>query len=378
MTVHIELPIDADKLKRAETFINRALKRAKDEKARPVLIFHFEVPTDQEEFARSTNFFNAAAMARAIVAIGQKSDAARTVAYVPRAITGHAVLVAMACDEIVMAGDANFGPVDAKPETIGPTERSAYQEIAASRNTIPADVALWLLDPSLEVLSVETDAGGSEYVTRQRLEELRQKRTITSEEPLLGLAEGQPRQFTGEEGRQLGFVARKVATPEDVARWLKLPRDVMNEDRSLTGDWQGVLIVLKGPISKEAAGKAQKRIEKLDGDVNFICLQIDSGGGSPLHSIELAKTLSGLDRHEIRTVAYIPAQARSDAALIALACHEVLMGPRATLGGSGDYHLNRDEIDEVRTTIRESKGIWNAPSWALVAAMIDPDLVVVP
>ena len=44
-------------------------------------------------------------------------------------------------------------------------------------------------------------------------------------------------------------------------------------------------------------------------------------------------------------MAYIPDEARSDAAVVALACDQVVMGPDAVLGGPGDDELSADEID---------------------------------
>ena len=50
----------------------------------------------------------------------------RTVAYVPRAAIGHAVLVALACEEIIMDQDAVLGDAGIDESSIGPTVRGGY------------------------------------------------------------------------------------------------------------------------------------------------------------------------------------------------------------------------------------------------------------
>jgi membrane-bound ClpP family serine protease len=68
---------------------------------------------------------------------------------------------------------------------------------------------------------------------------------------------------------------------------------------------------------------------------NFIWLRIESAGGAPEQSLVLANWLSGLDPTSVKTVAYVPREARGDAALVALACDELVMHPGATIGGEG-------------------------------------------
>ncbi len=373
MLIRVTLPVDGHTVERAEQFVEAALERAKEAEARPVLIFRFEVRPDQEEFARSTNSMDALKLARLIGRVGRDFPTAQTVAYVPEAITGHAVLAAVACDQIMMPAEAEFGPVGAEPDSITATERTAYTEIANNRRTVPVALALWMLDPSMEVLRVGILDGGTEFLTRQQLDE--RELVITSEEPLSELTDGPPGQLTGQLAWELGVVGYLPERDRDVAERLRLPPGAMNEDPSLVAEWQGVLIDVRGPINDNVVSRAQSQIQKrIDAGANFLCLQIESGGGAPLASAELAKTLA--NRPEIRTVAFVPSKARCDAALIALACDDLLMRPDAELGGSGESQLSDEEIADLVEMIRNREGPWKSRSWSLVAAMIDPSLVV--
>ena len=378
MLIRISLPITGQQVERVERFVDKALEKAREDHARPVLIFQFDPPADpgQDEFAASTDYHDASKLADLLS--GEKLNQAQTVAYIPKAVTGHAVLVALACDQIMMAEEAEFGPVGA--EAIRPSQRSVYAEIADSRDrkTISSAVALWLLDPSLNVLKVETNAG-REFVLEEDLKKLRKKRTIDPQQtrPLRDLVAGRPGQFNGKEGWRLGFVDSMPPTAEKAAKALGLPPAAMKEDTSLVRDWKPVRVDLKGPIKAGTFNQVHNLIEKQirTREVNFICLWIDSAGGSADESLLLAGYLASLRLKEVYTAAYVPAQARSDAVLIALACDQVVMNPDAELGGPGEY-LSPDDVEFIRQAVLEENSSWKSRPQALVTALIDPGLEV--
>ena len=379
MSIRIDLPITDRTVRRVQHFVDQALEKARREQKRPVLIFEFWVAKDQEKFAGRTEFSDALKLARLLSSEQLASE--QTVAYVPVSLPGHAVLVAMACEDIMMPGEALLGPVGVAPEASGKTERSAYAEIAGRRRTMPTEVALWMLDPSREVLVVQTEAG-RQCLTPQQLDELRKtERTILSQQPLREWIEGQPGQLTGDEAWRLNVVSYKPAKREEVARLLELPPEAVNEDPSLVQQWRAIQVSLKGRIQPGMVTQTIRLIKDQIrlGDKNFVCLWIDSPGGSLTDSIRLADFLAtDLDPSKIRSVAYVPKEARADAALIALACDQVVMHPQAELGGPSDYSLSAEDVRYVRDMIRDENGPWKSRPWPLVAAMIDPDLAVFP
>ena len=86
----------------------------------------------------------------------------KTVAYLPRSVRGHAILLAMACEEIIMAPDAEIGEAGADEQLEGTVQKTvieAYREIAQARGTIPVALAVGMIDASSEVLQVETEDG---------------------------------------------------------------------------------------------------------------------------------------------------------------------------------------------------------------------------
>ncbi|HEV3021730.1 MAG TPA: hypothetical protein VGX76_04665, partial [Pirellulales bacterium] len=366
--VRISQPINDRLDNRIRRAVGDAIQKAKDAGRWPVIIF--------EIHPGHTQFGQAYDLARYLS--GKNLNGATTVAYIPETITGHAVLVALACDDIIMSEDAQLGSAGESEKdggAIKQSERNAYVEIANSRKTVPADVALKMLDPSIDLRLVETDVS-REFVRADRLPEVRKAKSIAKEEPLIPA--GQPGIFSGERARQLGFVSHLAKDRQAVAKALGLPANAVEEDLALSGTIRPVRIAVKGPISAALTDQIQNLVQAQirDHDVNLICFWLESPGGSPNDSINLANFLAnGINSEERRTVAYIPTEARSDAAYIALACDQIVMRPRAVLGGSGAAELpEADRETTARSVAAIAEQKHHSP--ALAAAMIDEKLTV--
>ncbi|MEX0585753.1 MAG: hypothetical protein WD176_03865, partial [Pirellulales bacterium] len=293
----------------------KLIEKAKHNGDWPVLIF--EIQSGRSDFGKAYDLAD----------FISKLNGATTVAYLPKTVKGHGILVAMACDQIVMAEDAQIGEAGIDEQTIGAAKRSVYADIASRRRTVPVDLALGMLDPELEVWEVETEVS-REFVLSSRLEELRKQKTFDMpKKPLI--SQGEAGLFTGREARALGFVNYLAEDRNAVARALGLPREALDEDPSLDGAWRSVRVQIKGKLTEQSASQTQRIIqdEIARRDVNFICVWIESPGGSPESAVSLANFLSSLDPEQRRTVAYIPTEARADAAFVALACDHIVMHP---------------------------------------------------
>ncbi len=370
--IRITLPNTGQTFERTRRIVRRAMEKAKKEDVRLVLVFEFDVPKGQKNFGRGSEFGAAHDLANFLSS--EELNAVRTVAYLPEPIQGHAVLVALACQEIIMAPKASIGAAGIDEETIRPTLRSAYTEIANRRRTVPTVLALGMLDPAVEVLQVETEVG-SEFVTPEGLAKLKKKHA--TKEPVTVKRAGELGEFSGGDARRFSFASYLAADRRELVKALELPPTAIEDDPSLEGGWRAVRVDLKGVIRADSVDQVQRMIEGQihDRDVNFVCLWIDSPGGSVVDAVRLADFLAfQLDPGKVRTVAYVPHEARSDAALVALACDQLVMDPRAWLGGSGASELSADEIEQTQQTIRKELAPRKGRSWSLVAAMIDPHL----
>jgi membrane-bound serine protease (ClpP class) len=355
------VPPITDKLdNRVRLTIDATIKEAKKQGQWPVFVL--ELHPGRTEFGQALDlakFLSSSAL-----------NGATTVAFLPETITGHNVLVAMACDEIIMRDDAEIGEAGKFEQVIEPSMRNAYVEIANRRKTIPADLALGMLDPALEVLVVETDVS-RELVLSDRLPELRKNKSFQASKVIKPA--GKPGLFSGRQGRELGFVSYLAADRADVAKIWKLPREAVADDPSIDGQWRPVRVYLKGPVRPKMMDQLQSMIQNQirDHDANLICLWIDSPGGSPTDSLNFANYLASLDPSKRRTVAYIQREARGDAALVALACDHVVMHAGAELGGSGAAPITDEDLPVIVPVIEGiAKQKFRSP--ALMAAIVDP------
>ncbi len=374
--MRLNLPITEKSFKQVQRFTVTALDRAAKANQRPVLVFEFHVAPGQSEYGRGSEFGASYQLAEYLS--GGKLAAATTVAFIPTTIQGHAVLVAMACDEIVMASDAEIGVAGVDEDTITNTIRFTYKDIASRKRRIPDGAAMALVDPALELLRVETEYS-TEYVTREQLAELKEKKHAVDGAEEVLIRAGEPGRFTGQEARRHGFISYLGENLRDVARAMSIRPESIEENPSLGADWVAARVNLVGPITGEAVTRAQRMIEEAirERGVNFICLWLDTEGGAPEESARLAIFLAtALDPAEVRTVAYVPTVAGADAALIALGCDELVMAPRAVLGGQWHPPLSEEQVRQLRQTVRESIAPGKSRSWSLPAAIVDPQLEV--
>lgn len=372
--VKIDLPITGATIDHVRRSVHTVLDRNRSDGRRLVLIFAFVVGPDQERFAATSPFGNAYDLAN-FLSSGELNGV-QTVAYVPHLLQGHAVLAALACDTLVMAPDARIGSAGIKEARITEAIRSAYREIAARRQTMSPAVALGMLGATEDVLYVQTD-GDDVFVRASELPDVRKRRSIRSTRVVIRA--GQAGEFSGEEGRALGFVKAVPDSRQQLAQWLDLPPQAVEEDPSLGQEWRALRVDVRGNIHAGQVDRIQEILqEEIQGAnrVNFVCVYIDSAGGKPAESVRLANYLAQLDPSKVRTVAFVPQQALADAALVALACDQVLMRPDALLGGPGAHTYTADEIRDTRQVIRDELAPKKMRAWSLPAALIDPEIEV--
>jgi membrane-bound serine protease (ClpP class) len=380
--IRIRLPLTGNADAHIKSSIDRALEQLtrlpNRQGRRPLLILELSPARRQGSYGEGTDFERALSVARHL--ISQRLAPVKTVAYIPRTIKGHGVLVALACEEIVMAPEAEIGEagIDEKDgRQIEPSVTSAYQQIAEFKRTVPQAIALGMLDRRLEVLKVETEES-TEFVLRDELEALKQNRTIVGPPEVLVPA-GSLGSFSGREGREFGFVKLLASDRDALARGLAVAPEAVIEDQSLVGEWRPVMLKVEGPITNRSVRQLSTLLgtELRDRKVNWIGFRIDSTGGELEDCLSLADQIASLDANEVQTVAYVPVDASGGAALVALACDHLVLQPEAHVGGKGTVELDRQKLDEAAVSIRASLAEKTDHSWSLLAATIDPDLELV-
>ncbi len=92
------------------------------------------------------------------------------------------------------------------------------------------------------------------------------------------------------------------------------------------------VVDFEGAIGPVPAAYVARQIEAArETGADCLVLRIDSPGGTVLHSMEIADALLDLE-DDIHVIAWVPESAYSGAAMVALACDEIVMGRSAHLG----------------------------------------------
>ena len=390
--VRVHLPITGNADQVLEATIGRVRDRLVENAQRlkidqrPLLVLHLD-PHQQEDGGAGSQFERVLSLARFLCS--RDMAGVKTIAFVPRSIRGHSTLLALACEEIIMAPEAAIGEAgvdEAREGTIGQTVTGAYREIAEARRTMPVALALGMIDASAEVLQLETEQG-TEFVLRSEFNKSEQQRELIDQQLLVPA--GALASFDGREGRQFGFVKFLAKDREGLARALNVPQDAIHEEDTLAGEWRTTIIDVRGPITRRVADRVETMLTtSMERGVNWICLRIDSSGGDLAASVQLATTLAKLDPNSVRTVAYVPAEAREGAALAALACDQLMMHSDARLGAGAELPVAPEnapdpqfalvdkeaELAAAKTSIRESLAPRAQRNWSLLTAMIDPGI----
>jgi len=128
-------------------------------------------PGNPEPVGRGTEFERALGLASFLV--GPVAVRCKTVGYCSRDLEGHAVLVALACEEIAMSSKAWLGRIAIDDAAIDGVVVDAYQAIAKRRQNIPADAVTSMLDRDAGLFRVKSIGGRVEFLSQARLEEKR-------------------------------------------------------------------------------------------------------------------------------------------------------------------------------------------------------------
>lgn len=370
-----------------------AKAREQGDPNRPILVLKFEPKAGDATGGAGSQFERAFSLARFLSS--REMAEIKTIAYLPQTIRGHAVLPVIACEQILMSREAEIGEagVDER-EGVSATVRAAYREIAETRRNVPLALVEAMLDPAAKVVRVESE-NRTQFLTSDELDKFRKENEVIAEETIV--APGAMARFSGREGRQFGFVTLIADSLAAVARGLDVPLQALETDRTLIEDRVPILLEIRGRITPSMASQLETLIgRELKRGANWIGVRIESSGGDLAASAALANILGRLDA-SVLTVAYVPAEARGGAALVALACDRLVMHPEATLAAGQPIVLpppderkvapqnplqipnqkeENDEFDELAAALVSVRDLADSQrrSWSLLSASIDPSI----
>ena len=148
------------------------------------------------------------------------------------------------------------------------------------------------------------------------------------------------------------------------------------EDRNKAAwiEFRGVITPLSAAILQRKLDRARRQGAKL------LVLEIDSPGGMLGPTLQLAETIRDIDW--AKTIAFVPRQALSGAAIMSLGCDQIILTPRAHIGDAGPVvqgddalfrHAPEKLVSELARVVRDLAESTGKPP-AIAEAMVNRTL----
>jgi membrane-bound serine protease (ClpP class) len=363
--IQVPLPLKGNVDQLVQEQISRALKRLPPDAKRPTLILEFR--PDPESAGEGSDFGRAHSLARFLV--GETLATVKTVAYLPHSVKGHAVLPVLACEQIVMAKDAELGAAGIDEKLLDETMRGAYREFAMRRLTIPPAIALGMLDDAAEVFRVTT-TDGVRYEASEALANLRAQGVVKKEETLF--RGGEQHVLAGNEMRQYGFATHLADDKAGLAAALNVSPTALRAPLVPDEGWRPIRVEIDGPVNHQKVNWILRVVadHRKQQDFNLLCININSAGGDVYESMRLASEIANFSK-DIRTVAVVRREARADAGIIAWACDDLILWDSAQIGGQGDAKKIKERDRENLRGPLEQIATQRQRTWSLPLAMVD-------
>lgn len=349
IAIEVKLPLDAA----SEASLIRQLESVAARASgldRPIVILNFErtsASLNQAEslLGQGTSFEKALSISRWLT--GPKGSRLRTIAYFNESLVGHAVLVALACEEIAMAADAEFGRAAMDEPSVDDTIKQAYVDVAKRRNSFPAAAVLSMLDPAETLFKLELENKKTEYRTSKQLESDGRPEGAWNEEQLV--PNNQLFFVDGHSLRRWQWVAHTAMDLEQLGQVLRLSGPMITLP-SFDGPRVAMRTHLRGIVTPRLVNRVIRAIDEglKNEDMNLIVIELDSPGGNFDESLRFAQYLADIKPSRAEVVAYLPHSLLGDASLVALACDAIYMHPSAKLGGPGEATINQTIVQDKR------------------------------
>lgn len=315
----------------------------------------------------------------------------RLVAWVPKSVKGYHSMLALICNDIVMHPDAALGDIGLG-KSVPPEEQDFILQIVdrPRNNRLSRGMVLAMMNPNSELLRVrmEESAGiqTTRFLTADELKVYRQRKVTISETETVK-AVGAPGLFYATDAMSSGFlVGELVEGRQDIARLYGLPVESMRESSVSDQPVKAVRIALDEPITALTEEFILRQIRTATANgANMLIFEITSPGGFLSESVNIANAIADLDPVKVTTVAWIPEQAISGAAVIAFGTDRIVLAPDGKIGDAGVIQETAEGgafervpeklYSDFLITLQNLAERKNRPT-ALLQAMVDKDLKV--
>ncbi len=388
IVIRVPLPVTLGSSQLVQQTLQKFLTQAPTNKDRAVAVLEFE--TSLQRTGAGSDFWACSSLANFLTSAEMKRI--ETVAYirpinrqskaaVRGKLQGHAVLVAIAANNIAMDRETTLGSIAASDKVSGEIAELGYRSIAEKRLArMPVEVVVSMLTKSSGLYRVKT-RNGIQWVDEQERDRL-EAADPTAESTTIAPA-GELADLTSEQLYQYRMIQFITDNKSDLARQLNVPVKSLTVEALGDEAWKATSIEMPSFLDDRSARWLKRSVipAMTKSKSNLLILKFNDCAGDPNASVKAARFIAELDPAKIRTAAVIEKSASSGAGLVALACDQTLMKNDATIGGFG-AKPSPDEppagsISPARHRSYEldakSIGSEKEKDWSILMAMIDAE-----
>jgi membrane-bound serine protease (ClpP class) len=344
--------------------------------ANPILIFEF-LPGESEPGKSQLGICYELA-----TFIAQELGGAKmTVAFVPSPLSGYAVLPAIACGEIVMGSKASLGPITPAGQSVRAAFREPVRALALSSTRDP-DLLLGMLDPDADLRLIRTSDKSLHYVLSSNLKKFLETHDKVDDQP--AWEGGERGVLTATRARKEGFCKRIADSRAEVASLYQLSGHSVADDPVRGQTPNPAWIKLEGPLDTVMISYLTRGLEQArQAKVNLLFVQINCTGGNDAAADRLADLL--LRVRDMKTVAYVSDRAMGVAALLPLACRDIIFSQTGRMGdvrqtmSARNSRLHDLSEEQIASLSKKAAALARAREHpeAVALAMIDPSSEVI-
>jgi membrane-bound serine protease (ClpP class) len=387
--VSVRLPVTesvASQVRQELVKISSEASATVDASQRPVLVLEFD--TTSGATGQGSNLGSCLDLAMALT--DPRMRGIQTVAFIPglrmrgndnapnaaaSRLNGHAVLVALSCNELAMHTDSLIGKAGLEIQGDGELEKSVYGNLVARRIALPSPVAMAMVDAAQGLYQVETDEGIS-FASRENLKALEDAGKAVSATTLC--EPGNLAELDSKSLEEMQLLRHRVRSRSDLAARFKVSPDALDGHPSVSGKWVAAQMRPGIFIDSSDTDWSLKMLDnhlRRNPETNLLVVRLNSKGGDLGACTRLARAIADLDSTRIRTVAFLETSATGNASLVAMVCDQIVVADNATLGGPETTEQPETALEDNRPLIR-SIARQLQQDWSPLTGLVDPLLQV--
>ena len=285
---------------------------------------------------------------------GPEMKSIRTVAWIPAsesktALTGHAVLAAISCNEIAMAEGASIGNAGADLDSVSQLNKDIYKGVAEKRLTLPVPLVLSMLGSGEPLERVTTNVQ-TVFATQSEREKMQTAGDVVEFSPVTGA--GETTLLGSQQMENYRLIRHRTASRADLARRFNVAVSQLSSTSDSGRSWNAVQYKIPSSFDSGEVSWLVRAIDrKLLGKTDMVILEFGDVLASRDAALRLAEHLAEIGS-DTRIVAWISGNCEGIMGVAALACDDIIFGPNGKLGAGESEAPSPAELESYQITIR--------------------------